>query len=124
MWYFSWILGLALALCFGILNAIWYEIMESQLHQMVRPQLWLRLQAQTLRGTLEERVAEATRLLRGEAERPFDLVEGPLVRASLLRLGRKDHVLSIVMHHAVSDGWSMNILFAELSELYRAHSAR
>jgi len=30
MWYFSWILGLGLALCFGVLNAIWYEIMESQ----------------------------------------------------------------------------------------------
>ena len=30
MWYFSWILGLGLALCFGILNAIWYEILESQ----------------------------------------------------------------------------------------------
>jgi cyd operon protein YbgT len=30
MWYFSWILGTGLALAFGVLNAIWYEIMESQ----------------------------------------------------------------------------------------------
>jgi cyd operon protein YbgT len=30
MWYFSWILGLALALCFGVLNAIWYEIGEGE----------------------------------------------------------------------------------------------
>jgi cyd operon protein YbgT len=30
MWYFSWILGLGLALCFGILNAIWFEVLESQ----------------------------------------------------------------------------------------------
>jgi cyd operon protein YbgT len=30
MWYFSWILGLGLAVCFGILNAIWYEVLESQ----------------------------------------------------------------------------------------------
>jgi cyd operon protein YbgT len=30
MWYFSWILGTGLALCFGVLNAIWYEIQESQ----------------------------------------------------------------------------------------------
>ena len=29
MWYFSWILGLGLALAFGVLNAIWYEVMES-----------------------------------------------------------------------------------------------
>jgi cyd operon protein YbgT len=30
MWYFSWILGLGLALTFGVLNAIWYEILEQQ----------------------------------------------------------------------------------------------
>ena len=30
MWYFSWILGLGLAIFFAILNAIWYEILESQ----------------------------------------------------------------------------------------------
>jgi cyd operon protein YbgT len=30
MWYFSWILGTGLALCFAVLNAIWYEILESQ----------------------------------------------------------------------------------------------
>jgi len=29
MWYFSWILGLGLALTFGVLNAIWYELMEE-----------------------------------------------------------------------------------------------
>lgn len=30
MWYFSWILGLGLALCFGVLNAVWYDILEQQ----------------------------------------------------------------------------------------------
>ena len=30
MWYFSWILGLGLALCFGVLNAIWYELVDDQ----------------------------------------------------------------------------------------------
>jgi cyd operon protein YbgT len=29
MWYFSWILGVGLALCFGVLNAIWYEVEEG-----------------------------------------------------------------------------------------------
>ncbi len=29
MWYFSWILGLGLALAFGILNAMWYEVLET-----------------------------------------------------------------------------------------------
>jgi cytochrome bd-I ubiquinol oxidase subunit X len=35
MWYFSWILGLGLALTFGVLNAIWYEILETQREQQV-----------------------------------------------------------------------------------------
>jgi len=30
MWYFSWILGLLLALTFGVLNAMWYEMLESE----------------------------------------------------------------------------------------------
>jgi len=33
MWYFSWILGLGLALCFGVLNAIWYELLENRREQ-------------------------------------------------------------------------------------------
>ena len=32
MWYFAWILGVALACCFGILNAIWYEVHSDQAH--------------------------------------------------------------------------------------------
>jgi cyd operon protein YbgT len=38
MWYFSWILGLGLALTFGVLNAIWYEILETQREQQASGQ--------------------------------------------------------------------------------------
>ncbi|HEU4556634.1 MAG TPA: condensation domain-containing protein, partial [Longimicrobium sp.] len=58
-----------------------------------------------------------------EAARPFDLAAGPLVRAGLLRLGAEDHVLLLSMHHIVSDGWSMGVLFRELSALYEAYLA-
>jgi amino acid adenylation domain-containing protein/FkbH-like protein len=53
-----------------------------------------------------------------QARRPFDLARGPLVRAALGRLGPSDHVLVMVMHHAVSDGWSLGILLKELEALY------
>ncbi|MFL5386461.1 MAG: amino acid adenylation domain-containing protein, partial [Longimicrobiaceae bacterium] len=56
-----------------------------------------------------------------EARRPFDLSAGPLFRAALLRLGAEDHVLLLSMHHIVSDGWSMGVLFRELSSLYAAY---
>ena len=55
-----------------------------------------------------------------ETNRPFNLAEGPLFRASLLRLSEEDHVLLLIMHHIVSDGWSIGIFTRELTELYRA----
>ncbi|HEV2735505.1 MAG TPA: amino acid adenylation domain-containing protein, partial [Longimicrobiaceae bacterium] len=45
---------------------------------------------------------------------------GPLLRTHLLRLGEEEHVLVLAMHHVVSDGWSMGVLFGELSALYEA----
>jgi amino acid adenylation domain-containing protein len=57
-----------------------------------------------------------------EAARPFDLSAGPLFRAALLRLGHDDHLLLLTLHHAVSDGWSMDVLFRELSALYGAYA--
>ncbi|WP_152364925.1 non-ribosomal peptide synthetase [Microlunatus speluncae] len=55
-----------------------------------------------------------------EAARPFDLGSGPLLRAVLLRLGADDCVLVLIMHHVVSDGWSMGVVATELGALYDA----
>ncbi|HEX5715932.1 MAG TPA: amino acid adenylation domain-containing protein [Thermoanaerobaculia bacterium] len=66
---------------------------------------------------------EAERWLRGEAERPFDLAEGPLLRARLLRLGDRDWAALLTLHHIVSDGWSMGVLVHELGVLYAAFAA-
>ncbi len=57
-----------------------------------------------------------------EAQRPFDLRTGPLVRATLIRLSDSDHVLLFTMHHIVSDGWSLGILVEEIKAIYAAHS--
>jgi amino acid adenylation domain-containing protein len=51
----------------------------------------------------------------------FRLDEGPLLRAVLLRMGADDHVLVLVVHHIVSDGWSLTVLFRELAAVYGAH---
>ncbi|HLM68164.1 MAG TPA: condensation domain-containing protein, partial [Longimicrobium sp.] len=66
------------------------------------------------------REAEVRRRAREDAARPFDLAHGPPFRASLLRLADDEHVLLICMHHIVSDGWSMDVLYHELSTLYGA----
>jgi amino acid adenylation domain-containing protein len=70
----------------------------------------------------DAREAEVQRELIAEStERPFDLAAGPLFRASLLRLGADEHVLLLAQHHIVSDGWSMGVLYRELSALYAAY---
>ena len=57
-----------------------------------------------------------------EALQPFDLAEGPLMRVKLLKLGPDDHVLSVTMHHIISDGWSKAIFIREIKTLYEAYS--
>jgi amino acid adenylation domain-containing protein/FkbH-like protein len=55
-----------------------------------------------------------------EAQRPFDLSNGPLLRVQLAEVSKMEHVLLVVMHHTVSDGWSLTILFQELETFYNA----
>src|SRR5437868_1228275 len=58
-----------------------------------------------------------------DARRLFDLKNGPLLRANLLRLGETEHVLLLTIHHIVSDGWSMGVFVRELAALYEAYMA-
>jgi non-ribosomal peptide synthetase component F/acyl carrier protein len=67
-----------------------------------------------------EREAEARRLLIETATRPFDLNQAPLLRLTLVRLAADEHLLLLVLHHIVADGWSMGVLVSELAQLYRA----
>ncbi|NTX04443.1 non-ribosomal peptide synthetase, partial [Myxococcus sp. CA040A] len=68
----------------------------------------------------EARDAEAQRLADAEARTPFDLATGPLLRARLLTLDEHEHVLLIVNHHVISDGWSIGVLSQEVPALYLA----
>src|SRR5262249_41832415 len=67
----------------------------------------------------DEREAQARQYLATEAHRAFDLSQGPLVRAHLLCLAEDEYILLIVMHHTISDGWSLVLLFQELEAFYR-----
>lgn len=67
-----------------------------------------------------ERESEAEEMIRVEASRPFDLAAGPIIRAVLLTLSKDEHVLLLLMHHIVTDAWSMSVLFKEIAQLYEA----
>ena len=67
-----------------------------------------------------EREPLAYKLAEEEAGRPFDLVQGPLIRGQLLKISGDNHVLLFTMHHIVADGWSVRVIINELKALYES----
>ncbi|HEU4886061.1 MAG TPA: condensation domain-containing protein, partial [Longimicrobium sp.] len=88
--------------------------------QAVAPFGGFRLPVEDL-SALPDGEAEAARRADDEAARAFDLQAGRPFRARLLRLGADEHLLLLTLHHAVTDGWSMDVLRRELSALYDAY---
>lgn len=94
---------------------------RGEARQQVHPEARLEL----VRTELGE-AGRATRLpaeLEAVALAPFDLAKAPLLRGRLLRLSAQDHVLALVVHHLVADGWSLGVLLRELGALYQARCA-
>ncbi|MBV1921091.1 MAG: amino acid adenylation domain-containing protein, partial [Pseudomonadales bacterium] len=90
-----------------------FEIVESDISQDADDQGDL---------TQEALSQEIVRLVAIEIMKPFNLTYGPLARASVLHIAPNDVVLTIVVHHIVTDGWSMNILGQELVAMYLRHA--
>ncbi|QPF90417.1 non-ribosomal peptide synthetase [Bradyrhizobium commune] len=74
------------------------------------------------RKVLELRKIEL--LIKQETYTPVDSTRAPLLRARLLRLHAEDHILLLTLHHAIADGWSIGVLFEELSNRYAALAGR
>jgi len=101
-----------------------FKIIDQQPVQVLAPHLNVPLPVINLQQlSAVERETEAQRLTAQEAQRPFDLTQGPLLRVQLLQLDQADHVLLLTMHHIVSDGWSMGVLIRELGVLYTAFAS-
>ncbi|MBN1209743.1 MAG: amino acid adenylation domain-containing protein [Myxococcaceae bacterium] len=96
--------------------------MEGEPTQVIAPAEDFELEQISLRELPEaDRHERALALARAWSERPFDLARGPLLRACLCALTPERHVLALSMHHAVSDGWSLQIIVRDLTALYEAH---
>ncbi|MCA1693923.1 MAG: condensation domain-containing protein, partial [Actinobacteria bacterium] len=96
-----------------------FELVDGRGVQVVHPPYEVALPVLDLAG-VADRGAELDRVLAQEVSRPFDLSRGPLLRVTLVRLGTDDHVLIVMLHHIVTDGWSEGVLLSDLGELYRA----
>ena len=97
---------------------------ESQPLQQVQPPSPFAMNTVDLSGlAAAERKEALHQALQRASERPFDLASGPLIRGELFVLAQDEHVLYLGMHHIVSDGWSLGVLFSEMAALYEAFAA-
>ncbi|AUX29427.1 MULTISPECIES: non-ribosomal peptide synthase/polyketide synthase [Sorangium] len=101
-----------------------FPVVDGQAHQTIDSEPTMKLTVVDLEAlAADAQQAEVRRRAEAEARTPFSLAEGPLLRATLLRLSERQHALVVCMHHIVSDGWSTTILVRELSALYEAYAA-
>jgi len=98
-----------------------FATIDGQLLQLIAPQAQVTVPVIDLTELAEaERETAAERLVKAQADAPFDLAHGPLLRVVLLKLREDEHQLLITMHHICSDGWSVKIFLDELAVLYQA----
>jgi acyl carrier protein len=72
--------------------------------------------------SVSEQEIRIAQLDSAHATLPFDLAGGPLLRACLVCLEKEEHILFLTMHHIISDGWSISVIFWDLGKLYEALS--
>jgi malonyl CoA-acyl carrier protein transacylase/acyl carrier protein len=100
-----------------------FPAMDGRPVQRIAPTGAVGMEVQDLSGVpAHAREEEARRRVMEARRHRFALDRGPLLRVTLLRLGPDEHMMVLVTHHIVSDGWSLDVLFRELAALYGAFS--
>jgi len=101
-----------------------FPMIDSQPIQQIHPPGNFQVKTFDLRDKpQDQRQRESQQLIANESQSSFDLATGPLFRAVLIQLADDQHVLTLTMHHIISDGWSVGVLTRELAQLYTAFSS-
>jgi thioesterase domain-containing protein/acyl carrier protein len=107
----------------GALRSV-FRVVDEELVQIVVAPAKLSFPVTDLSGLPEiEREGKTREAALAEARRAFDLANGPVLRARLIRLGDDDHVLQLTTHHLVYDDWSSGILMRDLPGFYENFAA-
>jgi amino acid adenylation domain-containing protein len=107
-----------------ILRSGFFSSPDGELSQRVLEDVDIDLTARDLSNlSASEREIETATIASEEARKTFNLERPPLLRLTLLHLGPSQHMLILVMHHIITDGWSMGILFEELAQSYERFAA-
>ncbi len=102
-----------------------YQSVDGKPMQFVAPSATIDLQRIDLSGLDgDRREAEANRILVEEGQGRFDFVHDLMLRAFLLRLNEREHILLLLSHHIASDGQSKAVLFRELKMFYLAYCSK
>ncbi|MEH1884258.1 amino acid adenylation domain-containing protein [Nostoc sp.] len=98
-----------------------FPTVDGKPFQLIAPPTALTLPVHNLQGlSAQEQTDRIRQMAQSLTSQPFDLAVGPLVQFSLLQLSQQEYVLVLKIHHIIYDGWSLNIFFRELSQLYTA----
>jgi amino acid adenylation domain-containing protein len=98
-----------------------FKVCDGQPEQVISSSLALDIPVIELSEQVStQRESRARRLATEEALRPFDLAQDAVLRATLLRLSKQEHVLLLVFHHIAFDAWSARVFVDEFANIYRA----
>ncbi|WP_445628037.1 amino acid adenylation domain-containing protein [Nostoc sp. DSM 114167] len=98
-----------------------YSSLNGQPIQVIHSTFPIKLLVVNLQGlSPDEQESQVRQFILEEAQRPFNLVQGPLLRTTLLQLSSQEHIFLLNLHHILCDDWSLSVLFEELSALYQA----
>src|SRR6185295_11429240 len=100
-----------------------FALVDGQPVQIIKP-LHLPLQIVDIQShPIQERESMMLQLAKEDLQRVFNLADGPIIHATLLRMTPDDHVLVLNLHHIASDAWSIGVFTRELSACYTAITA-
>lgn len=101
-----------------------FRIFEGVLAQVITPTRDIPIQLSDLSSdSLADNMMQVRRAVEVAIRAPFDLERGPLIRAHLFIMTPEHYIFVLPMHHSISDGWSMGVLFKDLFEAYEARGA-
>ena len=103
-----------------ILRTVFVESSEGVVRQRVRPKREINFDLRYSDLGDSPDLQHIEDIIESETEQPFDLAQGPLMRAKLLGIGSRKNLLIYAMHHIISDGWSLGVIINELSVLYNS----
>jgi non-ribosomal peptide synthase protein (TIGR01720 family) len=97
-----------------------FSMIDGQATQIIVSKLKVSLSLIDLQPlSSSEQTISVQEIVKKEAQHPFNLARGPLVKTTLLRLTETEHILLLAMHHIVSDGWSAGVLLQEMMTFYK-----